>query len=125
MLSFNWLLCHFPAWEKAGAPRAGQRGLQGASYEPVAPPRGCGRRGQGVPQQIAEAAALAQRHGLEQVVQELGGDGSVNGLARGHERVHFVHALDVAGGEALAGFRLQLLALCARRWEGREPRRAQ
>lgn len=58
-----------------------------------------------------EAAALAQRHGLEQVVQEFCGDGGIDGLARGHERVHLVHALDVASREALACFRLQLLAL--------------
>lgn len=32
--------------------------------------------------------------------------------------MHLVHALDVASREALACFRLQLLALCAQEWEG-------
>lgn len=100
-----------------GARRAGQRGPQDPSREPAASPRGSGRPGQGVLQQISEAAALAQRHGFQQVVQELGGDGGVDGLARGHERVHLMHALDVASGEALARFRLQLFAPCARGWE--------
>lgn len=107
-----------------GAQRAGQWGPQGTSHWPVAPPVDSRWPGQGVPQQVPEAAALAQRHGLQQVVQELGGDGGVDCLARGHERVHLVHALDVAGGEALACFRLQLLTLYVRGWKGREPRRA-
>lgn len=52
------------------------------------------------------------------MVQEFCGDSGIDGLARGHERVHLVHALDVASSEALACFRLQLLALCAQEWEG-------
>lgn len=46
---------------------------------------------------------VAQGHALQEVVEQLRGHRRVDARAAGHEGVHVVHTLDVAGGEALAG----------------------
>lgn len=46
------------------------------------------------------------------MVEQLGRRGGVDAGAAGDEGVHLVHALDVAGGEALAGLAVQPPALC-------------
>lgn len=87
---------------------------------------GCGRQDQclargpgaerGLPQNVRDrvrAAALAEGHGLQQVVEQLGGRGGVDAGAAGDEGVHLVHALDVPGGEALAGLQEPPPAPCA------------
>lgn len=58
---------------------------------------------QSVRQHHPEPVLVVQGHTLQKVVQQLRGHRGVDAGTGGHERVHVMHALDVAGGEALAG----------------------
>lgn len=58
---------------------------------------------QPVRQHHPEPVLVVQGHTLQEVVQQLRGHRGVDAGTGGHERVNVVHALDVAGGEALAG----------------------
>lgn len=91
------------AGEDGGRGAAGRavssRGRQAAA-ERVTATRGVAHQ---VRQHVLEVV-LVQGHALQQVVEQLGRHCGVNAGTAGHEHVDLVHALDVAGGEPLAGF---------------------
>jgi len=65
-------------------------------------------------QQLPEAVLVVQGHALEEVVQQLRGHRLVDAGAAGHERVHVVHTLDVAGGETLARLPVHGVHFCGK-----------
>lgn len=55
---------------------------------------------------------FVQGHALQQVVEELRRHRGVDAGAAGHEHVHLVHALNVAGCKPLVGFPVKRLCFC-------------
>lgn len=55
---------------------------------------------------------VVQGHALQEVVQQLRSYCGVYSWTAGHEGVHIVHTLDVAGGKALTGLPLHSVHLC-------------
>lgn len=58
---------------------------------------------------------LVQGHALQQMVEQLRRHRRVDAGTVGHEHMDLVHALDVPGGEPLAGFSVQRIGLCLKK----------
>lgn len=104
--------------EDGGQPAASSGRLQGhaegfAAAMPsaaVAARRVCDQ----IHQRVLEMV-LVQGHALQQVVEQLRRHRCVDAGAAGHEHVHLVHALDVAGCKPLVGFSVKRLSFCRTR----------
>lgn len=70
---------------------------------------------EGVAHQVRQhvlEVVLVQGHALQQVVEQLRRHRGIDARTAGHEHVDLVHALDVAGGEPLAGFLVERVSFC-------------
>lgn len=84
----------------------GGRGAAGRAERVAA-----GSVGHQVRQHVLEVL-LVEGHALQQVVEQLRRHRGVDARTAGHEHVDLVHALDVAGGEPLAGFLVERVGFC-------------